>query len=352
MDTTKGTELSCYFGKKKISEIPTYYTESQLNKVVEAYSILRAIGLDKSHHYSKVRTDKSAWVLLALANVSSSNNWEDATNNPIGIDAIMTFIRDNYNFSYATNSRESIRKDCLHTFLHLRIVNENEDNPNRATNSSDYNYSLTPEFLKILRTFNHDAWESYCLHFIESIDALQRHWLYKVESLKVRVTLPGKSEILLSPGEHNQLQADIVHRFCNTFVSSNHTVMYLGDTDKTRNSGGKLLHMDTELFSTLNIQALDKGKLPDVMIYDHDKSWLFLVEAVTSSGAISEKRHAQLENLFAECNVGIVYVTAFPSKSTLRKFIVDIAWETEVWVADNPEHMIHLNGDRFLGPHS
>ena len=352
MNITKRSELGDYFGKKKINEIPTYYLDAQLNKVLEAYSILRAIELDKKHHYSAVRTDRSAWVLLALANMTTSNSWESATNRPIGIDAIMTFIRENYNFSYATNSRESIRKDCLHTFLHLRMVNENEDNPNRATNSSDYNYSLTPEFLKILRAFNTASWESSRQYFIASVPSLQQRWLEKVKSLKVKVTLPSHSEILLSPGEHNQLQADIVHKFCIEFVSSNHSVIYIGDADKARNSGGKLLHMDSDMFTALNIQALDKGKLPDVMIYDHDKSWLFLVEAVTSTGAISEKRHSQLEKLFSGCNAGIVYVTAFPTKSTLRKFIVDIAWETEVWVAEAPEHMIHLNGNRFLGPHS
>ncbi|MCR9560473.1 MULTISPECIES: BsuBI/PstI family type II restriction endonuclease [Vibrio harveyi group] len=352
MNSTETHELSRYFGKKKMSEIAAYYTNNQLEKVIQAYSILRAIGLDKKHHYSIVRTDRSAWVLLALANISSSSSWSDATSSPIGIDAIMNFIRENYSFTYAPNSRESIRKDCLHTFLHLRMVNENEDNPNRATNSSDYNYSLTSEFLNVLRSFDQPSWETSLQQFLGSIEGLQQLWLEKTESMKIKVEIPDSPAIHLSPGEHNQLQADIVHKFCREFVSKNYSVLYLGDTDKTRNSGGKLLHMDTELFSALNIQVLDKGKLPDVIIYDHDKSWLFLVEAVTSTGAISTKRHSQLEQLFSGCNVGIVYVTAFPNKQTLRKFIVDIAWETEVWVAENPNHMIHLNGDRFLGPHT
>ncbi|MFS2517149.1 MULTISPECIES: BsuBI/PstI family type II restriction endonuclease [Parabacteroides] len=30
--------------------------------------------------------------------------------------------------------------------------------------------------------------------------------------------------------------------------------------------------------------------------------------------------------------------------------MADIAWETEVWIAENPGHMIHFNGDRFIGP--
>ena len=27
-----------------------------------------------------------------------------------------------------------------------------------------------------------------------------------------------------------------------------------------------------------------------------------------------------------------------------------INWDTEVWIAELPEHMIHLNGDQFMGP--
>jgi adenine-specific DNA-methyltransferase len=45
-------------------------------------------------------------------------------------------------------------------------------------------------------------------------------------------------------------------------------------------------------------------------------------------------------------------VTAFPDRVTFRKFAKDIAWETEVWIADNPDHMIHFNGDKFLGPYT
>jgi hypothetical protein len=28
-----------------------------------------------------------------------------------------------------------------------------------------------------------------------------------------------------------------------------------------------------------------------------------------------------------------------------------LAWEADVWVADAPAHLIHLNGVRFLGPY-
>lgn len=30
----------------------------------------------------------------------------------------------------------------------------------------------------------------------------------------------------------------------------------------------------------------------------------------------------------------------------------ELAWETEVWIATEPDHMIHRDGERFLGPYS
>ena len=87
------------------------------------------------------------------------------------------------------------------------------------------------------------------------------------------------------------------------------------------------------------------------MVYDESRRWLFLIEAVTSHGPVSPKRRVEFDEAFKDCKVGLVYVTAFPDRGEFRKNAADIAWETEVWIADNPDHMIHFNGDRFLGPH-
>jgi type II restriction enzyme len=35
----------------------------------------------------------------------------------------------------------------------------------------------------------------------------------------------------------------------------------------------------------------------------------------------------------------------------MRQYLADLAWETEAWVANNPDHMIHLDGEKFLGPY-
>lgn len=101
----------------------------------------------------------------------------------------------------------------------------------------------------------------------------------------------------------------------------------------------------------LGIPPLSHEKLPDVVVYDENQKWLFLIEAVTSHGPVSPKRWLELEDAFKGCKVGVVYVTAFPDRATFRKNATEIAWETEVWIADQPDHLIHFNGDRFLGPH-
>ena len=101
-----------------------------------------------------------------------------------------------------------------------------------------------------------------------------------------------------------------------------------------------------------DIVVLDNhGKLPDVVIYDSENNWLFLIEAVTSHGPVDHKRYGELTSLFQNCTAGLVFVSAFPNTKTYVKYSGVIAWETEVWMADNPSHMIHFNGSRFMGPY-
>ncbi len=91
--------------------------------------------------------------------------------------------------------------------------------------------------------------------------------------------------------------------------------------------------------------------MPDVVLYYADRNWLVLVEAVTSHGPVDGKRHTELAKLFMGAKAGLVYVTAFPNRTTMSRYLGEIAWETEVWVADAPSHLIHFDGERFLGPY-
>lgn len=119
--------------------------------------------------------------------------------------------------------------------------------------------------------------------------------------------------------------------------------MYLGDTAK------KVLYLDQRGLQKLGISLSDHDKLPDIVFYDSRKKRLFLVEAVTSHGPMSPKRHMELSQMLAGSRAKLIFVSAFPSFKEFRKHMLKIAWETEVWIADEPDHMIHYDGEKFLG---
>jgi hypothetical protein len=161
----------------------------------------------------------------------------------------------------------------------------------------------------------------------------------------VPVSLASGQEILLSTGEHSKLIKAIIEEFASRFVPGSQLV-YAGDT------GDKWGYFDQEILTHLGVRIDSHGKMPDVVLYHQANKWLVLVEAVTSHGPIDPKRHEELLQLFANASVGLIYVTAFPSRKMMARHVADIAWETEVWVADAPSHLIHFDGERFLGPYT
>lgn len=161
-----------------------------------------------------------------------------------------------------------------------------------------------------------------------------------MESL-IPVVLPNGTETYLSPGKHNEVQAAIIQEFIPRFAPSS-TVLYLGDTAK------KILAMDEDKLKDLGIPITEHDKLPDVIIYDSNKKLLYLFEAVTSHGPMTPKRVFELDDMLKNCIVNKVYATAFPDFAEFRKHIAEIAWETDVWVIEVPDHIIHYNGRRHL----
>jgi adenine-specific DNA-methyltransferase len=322
------------------------FTELQMEKVAETRALLKEMGLPNPQS-----NERSAWVFLALANIKPSDNWNQASAPLLPTYRIMEFIRTEYGMDYKPNSRETIRRQTLHQFEQARIVDRNRDDPSRPTNSKDNNYSLNPIIIEILMEFPNGKWEQRIKIYKESVTELKLQYRRAREMHQIPISLSDGNIISLSPGKHNQLQADIVHEFSSRFIGKSGRLLYLGDTASSRKEGGKLMILDEEYLTSLGVPPMSHDKLPDVVIYDEKRKWLFLIEAVTSHGPVSPKRWIELESAFKDCKVGLVYVTAFPDSKEFRKNAADIAWETEVWIADNPGHMIHFNGDRFLGPH-
>ena len=91
-------------------------------------------------------------------------------------------------------------------------------------------------------------------------------------------------------------------------------------------------------------------KMPDVVLYRADKNWLYFIEAVDSVGPMSPERIIDIQRMTRQVECGKIFGTAFLDFKKYKRFSEQIAWETEVWIAEMPDHMIHLNGDKFLGP--
>lgn len=315
-------------------------------KLQQARSLLKELGLPPAQY-----NNRSGWVFLALANIKPDDDWSLAQSPLLPTVSIMQFIREHYGQDYKPNSRETIRRQTLHQFEQARIIDRNRDNQSRATNSGDNNYSLNEPIIEILQEFPKGQWQQKIDEYKADLQNLQELYRRTLDLQKIPVKLPNGQEIKLSPGKHNQLHADIVHEFCPRFIGEGGSVLYIGDTASSRSEGGKLMVLDAAALEALGVPPMSHDKLPDVVVYDEKREWLFLIEAVTSHGPVSPKRWIELENALSGCKIGRVYVTAFPNTAEFRKNAADIAWETEVWIADNPDHMIHFNGDRFLGPH-
>jgi len=315
-------------------------------KLIEVKEFLNEFGLP-----AQQQNDRSAWVFLALANIKPDDDWSSAKAPLLTSVMIMEFIRNYYGQDYKPNSRESIRKETLHQFEQAVIVERNRDDLSRATNSSKNNYSLNQSILSILWVLNSEKWKEKVAQHLLVSPSLTEQYAKRLDMVKIPITLPSGKEIKLSPGKHNKLHADIVNEFCPRFIGEGGEVLYIGDTASSRSEGGKFMHLESEYLLSLGVPPMSHDKLPDVVVYDRKNSWLFLIEAVTSRGPVSHKRWIELEDALKECKVGRVYVTAFPDEKEFKKHAADIAWESEVWLANNPDHMIHFNGDRFLGPH-
>lgn len=310
-----------------------------MSKLIEAQEILKAIGLPPAQY-----NEMAALTLLALCQIKENDPWSNSLRSSLGVtNGIMAFVNENYDKSYAPNTRETFRRQVLHQFVQARIVDYNPDIPNLPVNSPRAHYAISNEALEVVKSYKTDKWDKALGGFIKSVGKLSEVYLKERSLNLIPLKLSNGEVLFLSAGKHNEVQAAIVEQFAPRFANGG-TLLYIGDTAK------KDLFVDEVILKELGIPIDQHSKLPDVIIYDTTRNWLFLIEAVTSHGPVSPKRIVELEELLKDCKVGKVYVTAFPDMAEFKKHSNDIAWETEVWLMEVPDHMIHFNGDRFMGP--
>lgn len=271
-------------------------------------------------------------------------SWRDATDPMLGITEMMHAFRDRFGKDYAPNTRETVRRFTVHQFVQMGLLVANPDDPRRPVNSPVNRYQVAPALLKLVRTFGSPAWQDSLAAFVATASGLGRLRAREREMALVAVKLPSGERVPLTAGGQNELVKQVIEEFCPRFTPGG-IVVYLGDT------GQKQRRVEVGYLERLGVEIDEHGKMPDVVVHLRDKDWLVLIEAVTSHGPIGMKRHNELKALFGSARCGLVLVTAFLTRRAMTKYLGEIAWETEVWIAEAPSHIIHFNGERFLGPY-
>lgn len=303
------------------------------SKIEEVREFLEIIGMPKAQ-----RADICCYTILALAGIKPDMTWNEATNEWIRIHDMIQFVNIFYDMSYAENSRETFRKQALHHFRTAALIEDN----GTATNSPNYRYRLTEETVQILKVMQTLEWETSIKRFLYCHERLIDRYASKKKMTMMPVHINGET-FKFSTGKHNELQKAIIEEFAPRFAA-NAECLYVGDTIK------KDFIKNVEQLKNLGFEITLHDKMPDVILYRAEENWIYFIEAVTSVGPMNAKRIEEIENMTKDVTAGKIFVTAFLDFKTYKKFAEELAWETEVWIAEMPEHMIHLNGNKFMGP--
>lgn len=321
------------------------------SKIEEAVIILEELSVFDPV-FTPSRKERLALTLLAVAHIREKDHWKDArywgdkVQPPWSCTTreIITFWNENYNLNISSGSYDDVRRKNLVYLIEASLVTKSVSNPDSSTNNPTRDYALNQEAGKLIQSFNTKQWQKKKTQFLEKYGKLEGK-LEKTRNLeKIPVQLPNGKSLTFTPGEHNQIQKAIVEDFLPRFLKKPQ-LLYIGDTND------KYLYIDYEALSNLKLPTPEHDTLPDIIAIDNINKWIFFIEAVHSSNPISKIRHLELERLGSTAIHPIVFVSAFLDRISFRKWVTEISWETEVWLSDSPDHMIHFNGDKFLGPH-
>ena len=294
------------------------------------------------------RLERMAMAFLAVGDVktlSDLNNIKDQSHSDLHAPKtreIIDYVNESYNEKISSGSYDDIRRKDLRLLLLGDIVLRSS--PNSATNDSTRGYVVNPFYADLIRKFDTPSWGDMIEEKLESTESIKEKLAAKRNIEKIPVKLPSGQQLSFTSGEHNELQRAIIEEFLPRY-GYGCEVLYVGDTSD------KYLFLNSEKLTSLNFFELSHDELPDIIAYSENKNWLYLIEAVHSSGPIDQPRLIQLQALTKQAKCDIVFVTAFLTKDKFRSYAKDITWETEVWIAENEDHLVHFNGDKFLGPY-
>lgn len=292
------------------------------------------------------RLERMALACLSVGGIKSSFKDVKSANDGrfLTTREIIAFENAHYGENISSGLYDDIRRKDLLLPVQANVVLNSSAFDAQATNNPTRGYALNPSFASLLRNYGTKGWAEALAEYKMHITTLAEELERKRNLERIPVMLPSGIALQLSAGEHNQLQKHIIEDFLPRF-GMGAEVLYIGDTSD------KYLYMEKDTLAKIHFFTLEHEELPDVLAYCQEKNLLFLIEAVHSTGPMSEIRVRKLKKQLEGCTATPVFFTAFLNRKDFRKWVSDIAWETEVWLADSPEHMIHFNGYKFLEIH-
>jgi len=162
-----------------------------------------------------------------------------------------------------------------------------------------------------------------------------------------RVPTPAsqKGKSGMTTGDEPSLVQQIVDEFCPRFTVG-------GEVWYVRRPGAQSTVVDEEAFRVSDIGLGPGSKMPDVIVKHAIENWILLIEAVTSDRPLDEVRRDNPAASEGADSLRLVYVAAFADRAAFRRYAMDIPWGTHVWVAAEPDHLIHFGGSQLLGPYN
>lgn len=322
------------------------FTGNKSTQVKKLYSdmldVLTAVGIPVTELPSDRRREKMAGACLAAAQIEKSFKEAKSVMNGNFLKTrdIIDFENTHYGERIASGSYDDIRRKDLRLLVEEGLMVNSSTLDLSATNNPNRGYTLDAQFAKLLKTYGTKKWEDQLAYFLQIHHQAKEELKRKRAMERIPVTLPSGLTIELSTGEHNVLQKKIIEDFLPLW-GMGAEVLYMGDT------ADKYLVRNIEALTQLQI-TLGHDELPDVVAYSREENLLFLIEAYVTSNPINKERLKLLRRLVEKSTANVVFITAFLSKREGLRHLGEIAWETEVWFANEPEHMMHLNGYKFL----
>jgi hypothetical protein len=342
-DTTGADAL-----REKLNGSATYVAKPPATREVifQAVEALSALGVPTQPLTGR-RLERMALAFLAVAKVTSAEGWSSTqhlgSGHRLTTREIIDFLNEHFHENISRGSYDDIRRKDLQLPVMAGIIvsatpEANKNNPTRR-------YAVDSGYAQVVRTYGTAAWSGLVQETVAERGSLAERTSVVKSLPRTEVIFPSGEVLEFGPGTHNLLIKSVIEEFLPRF-GHEAQVYYVGDADR------RLLVYEKERLSSLGFFELGAGELPDVVAYSQRRNWLFLIEAVATSGPVSAIRHLKLKALTENCAADIVYVTAFNDRVAMRKHLSEIAWETEVWIATEPDHMIHFDGDKFLGPYA